>query len=274
MKRPTTCVNLKKAINVLFNDIDTIRLTRAMGNVIVAQMLPDGVVKGGSSLMFRYGEQATRYTRDIDTARVMTLDSYTNQLIETLAKGWNGFTGKLLPVEPPHPKDVPSPYIMIPYDIKLDYCGRSWQTIRIEVGHNEIGDADEYESVLPEDMANVFELLGFPPPEPIRVMKLAYQIAQKLHALSEPGSERAHDLVDLQLIVSNSPLDMADLYSKCHRLFDYRHKQAWPPFIVKGTDWDDLYSYARNNLPVMLTADEAVKWCNDFITQIEEQKFV
>ncbi len=52
MNRPNTCANLIKAINSLYKDTDTVRLSRAMGNVIVAQMLPDGVVKGGSSLVF------------------------------------------------------------------------------------------------------------------------------------------------------------------------------------------------------------------------------
>ena len=51
---------------------------------------------------------------------------------------------------------------MIPFDIKLSYCGRSWQTIRIEIGHNEIGDADEYEEYLPPDFAEAFETLSFP----------------------------------------------------------------------------------------------------------------
>ena len=54
MKRPLTCVNLIKAIGTLSAGQDPVRLSRAMANVIVAQMLPDGVVKGGSSLLFRY----------------------------------------------------------------------------------------------------------------------------------------------------------------------------------------------------------------------------
>ena len=76
MKRPLTCVNLIKAIGTLSAGQDPVRLSRAMANVIVAQMLPDGVVKGGSSLLFRYGRYGSRYTRDIDTARVMELNSY------------------------------------------------------------------------------------------------------------------------------------------------------------------------------------------------------
>lgn len=269
MNRPNTCANLIKAINSLFKDTDTVRLSRAMGNVIVAQMLPDGVVKGGSSLMFRYGSQTTRYTRDMDTARMMKLEEYLRLLEASLSNGWNGFTGKLVTVTPPKPKGVPPAYIMMPFDIKLNYCGRPWQTIRIEIGHNEIGDADDFEEILPEDVVNVFEMLSFPRPAPIHVMRLPHQVAQKLHAVSEAGSERAHDLIDLQLIVAHSELDMEDVRSKCHRLFDYRRMQPWPPTIVKGPGWDNLYQSAKGDLPILQTADEAIAWANELIAKIE-----
>ena len=39
-----------------------------MANVLVGQFLPDGVVKGGSSLKLRYGNRATRVTTDFDAA--------------------------------------------------------------------------------------------------------------------------------------------------------------------------------------------------------------
>lgn len=220
--------------------------------------------------MFRYGGQATRYTRDMDTARTVPLDEYLRQLEASLIKGWNGFTGKLVSVEPPKPKNVPPAYVMMPFDVKLNYCGRSWQTIRIEIGHNEIGDADEYEDILPNDLAAVFEALSFPRPAPIRVMRLSYQIAQKLHAVSEAGSERAHDLIDLQLIAANSELDMADVRSKCRRLFEYRRMHSWPPTITKSVGWDELYQNAKGNLPVLPTADEAVAWANGLIARIED----
>ena len=55
MKRPNTCTNLMRAIRIIANGEDDVRLSRALANVIIGQMLPDGVVKGGSSLMFRYG---------------------------------------------------------------------------------------------------------------------------------------------------------------------------------------------------------------------------
>ena len=139
--------------------------------------------------MFRYGESATRYTRDMDTTRVMSLDAYLDKLEASLKSGWNGFTGRLQRVEPPHPAGVPQGYVMIPYDIKLNYNDRSWQTVRIEIGHNEIGDADEAEMEDASDLASLLEQLGFPRPKPIPVMKLPYQIAQKLHAVTTEGAD-------------------------------------------------------------------------------------
>ena len=199
---------------------------------------------------------------------------YVDRLQRALAVGWNGFTADLVEVEPAKPKDVPGKYVMRPYDAKLKYMGRPWQTIRIEIGHNEIGDADEYEEFLPEELARAFEKMQFPLPQPLRVMKLSYQIAQKLHALSEEGSDRAHDLIDLMLIGRQSQLDFVDIKSKCVRLFDYRRKQAWPPEIKKGDEWEAKYKAAldtiSDNSDICHTVDEAVAWGNEFVAKIEQ----
>ena len=272
MKSPNTCTNLIRAINTVATGTDAVRLSRQLANVIVGQMLPDGVIKGGSSLMFRYGSRLTRYTRDVDTARVMEHGEYVDRLQRALTAGWNGFTADLVEVEPAKPKDVPGKYVMRPYDAKLKYMGRPWQTVRIGIGHNEIGDADEYEEFLPEELTAAFEEMQFPRPQPLRVMKLSYQIAQKLHALSEEGSDRAHDLIDLMLIGRQSQLDFVDIKSKCMRLFDYRRKQAWPPEIKKGDEWDAKYEAAlgtiRDNSDICRTVDEAVAWTNEFVAKI------
>jgi hypothetical protein len=104
MKRPNSAANLIKAIKRYCGvNQDDIRLARAMADVIVGQMLPAGVVKGGSSLMFRYGGAVTRYTKDVDTARSVDLEAYLESLRLKLAEGWNGFTGKIVDVEPPSP---------------------------------------------------------------------------------------------------------------------------------------------------------------------------
>ena len=273
MNRPVSCVNLNKAIARLAGKGDPIRLSRALANVVVGQMLPDGVVKGGSSLMFRFGADVTRYTRDLDAARSIESEDYVLQLSAKLSEGWNGFTGRLVAIAPPHPKDVPEAYIMTPYDVKIDYCGKPWQTVRLEIGHNEIGDADVCEEFLPAELGDAFERLGFPHPEPLRVMTLPFQIAQKLHAVSEPGSERAHDLIDLQLVMSRSSLDLAEIRQVCVRLFTYRKRHAWPPIVMGGEDWDSVYCAAletiRERGTIAPKVDQAIAWANDLIARID-----
>ena len=278
MNTPNSATNLIKAIKrYCAKGQDDVRLARAMADVIIGQMLPDGVVKGGSSLMFRYGGGATRYTKDVDTARVVDLDVYLELLRTKLATGWNGFTGKLIDVEPPSPPNVPKPYLMMPYDIKLQYRGRAWMTVRIEIGHNEIGDADAFEASLPEDIAAAFVALGFPRPTEIPVMKLSYQVAQKLHAVSGNESDRAHDLIDLQLMSILSTLDYTEIKSTCERLFKYRREQPWPPTIVKGDKWEDIYNEARETLrdstSILATVDEAVAWANELIGKIDTANY-
>ena len=81
MKRPLSCVNLNKAIIRLAGAGDSVRLSRTLADVIVGQILPNGgVVKGGSSLLFRYGSAITRYTRDVDAARGLNPETFRMQL--------------------------------------------------------------------------------------------------------------------------------------------------------------------------------------------------
>ena len=100
-------------------------------------------------------------------------------------------------------------------------------------------------------------------------MTIPYQIAQKLHGLTEPGSLRVQDLVDLQLIVENEALDFVAIRSVCARLFANRQMQPWPSKVSKNEVWDDLYDAARQGIPGVRGIDDAVSWINGFIGKID-----
>ncbi len=239
-----------------------------IANTIVGQMLRGVVIKGGSSLKIRFGDAATRATTDLDAARSVDQDEFADDFSRRLSDGWEGFTGRLVEMPKAHPEDVPDSYVMQPYAVKLSYLGKPWCTVTFELGHNEIGDADDADLVVPKDAARMLKAMAFPEPSPVSLMSLRYQIAQKLHGVSEPNSQRAHDLIDLQLIVTNGEVDLHDVREVCERLFSYRRKQEWPPTIVKGDAWDLLYSEAAAGLDVLPGADEAVAWANDLIRRI------
>ena len=267
--RPNSKNNLNRAIARLAKDsADGQRMERLMANAIVGALLPDGAVKGGSSLKFRFGIDATRFSTDLDTVHASALEDFIGKLRASLATGWEGFTGDVVRREPATPAGVPAGYVMQPFDVKLSYLGKSWMTVALEVGHNEIGDADEADLVSSPQIDGIFEKLGFPSPGPIPVMKLEHQIAQKLHGASTPGSERAHDLIDLQVIVRNGNPDLGLVKRICERLFAYRRQQAWPPTLEKQPGWDELYRRQAEGLDVLPMADEAVTWANEFIASI------
>ena len=145
--RPMTRVNLDKAIARMAGDDPrlTVDMRMSMANAIVGQFLSEGVVKGGTSLKFRFGESGARYTLDLDTAWKTDLDTFLSSFRRNLAKGWEGFSGEVIVRPQAAPRAIPFDYVMQPCDVKLSYMGRSWCTIRLEVGHNEVGDADEAE---------------------------------------------------------------------------------------------------------------------------------
>jgi hypothetical protein len=101
------------------------RVQRAVANTVIGQMLPPGVVKGGTAIKLRVGEHASRFTLDFDAARDadVELDEYLDQLADTLAAGWNGFTGTVEELEPAQPEGIPDEYVMQPFLIRLAYRG-------------------------------------------------------------------------------------------------------------------------------------------------------
>ncbi len=72
-----------------------IRRRVGMALVVVGQMLPEGAIKGGSAMALRYG-RGTRFTQDLDAARVQPLARFRSDFEDSLAAGWAGFTGRLI----------------------------------------------------------------------------------------------------------------------------------------------------------------------------------
>lgn len=269
-KRPNSMRHLDDAIRRVCANSgnDYVRIRTLMANAVVAQMLPSGVVKGGSAIKMRFGNAVTRFTTDLDTATASDPDAYIAELASSLREGWEGFTGVVVIREPAHPEGVPSEYVMRPYDVKLSYKGKPWCTVPLEVGHNEIGDADVADWVELEEVTRLFGSMGFPCLGKVPLMPLTHQIAQKIHAVSG-GGDRARDLVDLQLIMSNETIDLSAVKGICIRLFNYRNKQAWPPVIEKGRNWDSIYAAQAESCPVEPNVDKAIEWANDLIARID-----
>ena len=247
-----------------------LRLRSTIANTVVGQMLPSGVVKGGTAMKFRQGGDQTRFSVDLDVTRGSDVDpdDYLDQLRANLEHGWHGFTGRLVVKQPAAPVGVPGEYVMTPFEVKLAYNARSWTTVVLEIAREEIDSLTTSPLHLAPDIRDLFVAIGFPSPDPIPVLALDHQIAQKLHGCSAPGSDRAHDLVDLQLLAREPALDLAATNRTARRLFAARQGHQWPTIVTPQTGWDSRYLEAATGLDVIPNIDEATNWVNNFIATI------
>ena len=249
MKPPHNVAFLERAIRKIVDTNENgIRLRTMMANVIVGQFLDGAVMRGGGSLKLRYGGAFTRYTMDFDAARNVDEAEFVARFNRRLAVGWSGFSGRLVKMPKAHPKNVPEAYVMQPFEVKLTYRNHAWCTVTLEVSYNEVGDADDCDMIpLNDELKGVFTSLGLREPNPVPLMRMSHQIAQKLHGATDTRSVRAQDLIDLQLILAKSAIDLAKTNAVCQRLFAFRRMQTWPPIVVKGRDWDSIYNEEKDN---------------------------
>jgi hypothetical protein len=283
---PPHAASLKARIrNQTQNELEAARLERTVALVALGQMLlacevegtdPGQVaaaIKGGTAMRIRYGPSNSRFSRDFDTARATDLASFVEAFDTALAQGWGGFSGEIRPSRSlARPRGVPEQYVMVAYDVKLRYgrvgLSKSFITVPLEIGADELDDTQDPPRVLDREVALLFGRLGLPEPQPLPVIADAHQIAQKLHAVSAPGSERAHDLIDLQLLARDTGATDAEIARTCERLFAFRRQHAWPPGIEAGVDWESLYAAQLGPLDVLPNIVLAVQWANEYIQRL------
>lgn len=247
----------------------TVKRTQSLvGNVVLAQTLPDSAVKGATGLKLRFGDRVTRETPDLDTAFRGDRDAFLMELNSNLKSGWGPFSGTATAGEQRAPEDlvarVTFAYVMQPVKVKLTYRGKPFMSIDLEVGYDELEatTGEDAELMISDEVRDLFAELGLPSPAPVRVLPLHHQISQKLHACTEPGSMRAHDLVDLQLM---APLtDPEQVRQTAIRLFAFRSTHSWPPTLDPAEGWAGRYADAAEGLTV-LGLEAAVDWVNDYI---------
>jgi hypothetical protein len=113
-----------------------------------------------------------------------------------------------------------------------------------------------------------------------------YQLAQKLHACTDPHSpehpnDRVRDIVDLCLIQSifyGERDDLASLADACRDLFAARAREAeragdvpsrsWPPKVIAHPHWETDYRTLAQEVNIEVSLDEAVGMLNDWIARI------
>lgn len=183
--------------------VDKVRVQRWLSYMVVASRLEkatqdptmqDFTIKGGVALELRLSGEG-RATKDLDLiVGVNTSDRLASALRQGLDRSYQGFSFRVKG-RPYHMEDG-----TVRCDVALEYKGRSWNTIRIDLSPDE-GHHVEQERVPPLDLGHFPVALE----EDLSCLSLRYHIAHKIHGMTAPAAkgrenERFHDLVDVHLI--------------------------------------------------------------------------
>ncbi len=105
---------------------------------------------------------------------------------------------------------------------------------------------------------------------------MRYQIAQKLHACTEPATDgrvndRARDLHDLLLIeeLGVGAQDLPGIREACVEIFGSRAKHGWPPLVSAPPGWGPIWEAIRVAEETTRTLSEAVADVTRLIATID-----
>ncbi len=261
------------------------RLQQHVGVLVITQFAasltddrgePLLLVKGGASMELRKGIPQSRLSKDLDTVILGEIEGIHDRLADAGEIGWEGFNAVFTP---PVPFEVPGLAIQPHrFTAKLTYRAKPFVSVPIEASPVEAGNADGYDQIRSEAL----NLVGLPNGDAVPCMTLPWQIAQKIHACTDHGdgpriNDRAHDLVDLQLLEALMVDEtLGATQTACQAVFAARGKHDWPPTVVALPHWGPLYSRALEGLAGLGMAtdiNEAVERTRLFIRRIDDFDF-
>lgn len=135
----------------------------------------------------RFASHATSIRRESET---LTIRSRTRRRPR---RRMGGLTGRAVPKIPATAEGLSTPHVMRPFETKLNYNGKPWSTVRLKVGHSEIGGIEEADYYIAPDIIEILRLIGPPNPDPITYISLRHHISQKpVDGAIAWGVEQAH----------------------------------------------------------------------------------
>lgn len=235
--------------NLIGDDALQLRARRQIGHIAVIAALgthardengePIFAVKGGVAVELLIGQEA-RATKDLDAAVRARAEQIEPLLRDALARGWDGFSFRLVSWEPIHDTAAWRG------DIKLQFKGQPFSTVQFEAAPAE-GDAGRGTQLVDNTFVDV-AALGLSPVGELPLVTLAYLLAQKLHACTDHSlpnrdNDRARDLIDVLLVRRLlAHEELLGVRRACVEIFRLREMHPWPPSVTVLPEWPTIYA--------------------------------
>jgi hypothetical protein len=265
------------------------RLGWLVASTVVAAALQQAVneqdealflLKGGTLLQHRL--PGSRATSDLDGLVKGDIERFLDVLDDVLERPWGPLVLKRGPVEVINvPNRVAKPRR---FDVVVTFNGVPWRRIQVEASPDE-GSAGHSAEPVP---APALGVVGLPSPDHLAGLAMRYQIAQKVHAASDPHdppdyvNDRARDVVDLvllrDLVAATGTPTLAEIKDAIVDIFAVRAADAaqlgwpprpWPARLTAYRHWQASYTRAAESAGVDLPVGAAVAEVNMWLDEID-----
>lgn len=187
-------------------------------------------LKGGSAQVWRTGLVDSRFTRDVDLVASIEREQLIELLNALIGFKLGNFTIGATSVQANRTNSkVPEDYRLLVAKIPVLVSGSAWLTCELEILPLEQDFLSPKKALAHETLASLFETFDLPISQQIPLISPELQVAEKLHALTEPGSQRASDLYDIALILERSSIDSQRLNGEVGKVFARRASHELDP---------------------------------------------
>lgn len=242
------------------------RLERQLAHLVLSQVLARQIsadsqtaeFKGGTVMAWRLTLSKARPTRDLDLASHETRDELTQRISSLQGEVWGPFevgNAKIQSVRVPTGIDYDDALVIARVPIR--FRDSRWVTVTLELAPNS--PLHFGEKLLPNvEMREILESLGLPAVTALPVISIERQMAEKLHALTVPSSDRGKDLYDLCLIDELIPFEMPLLAVAVRQVFEERATHSWGEGFELSAEVRAAYVRQAGEFATSVSFDDAL----------------
>jgi hypothetical protein len=207
-------------------------LIETLAEAVAQGRIPLFFVKGGVAMELRLG-LAARATKDIDIGLCLPAEQVVPAFDAAIAVGYGDF--RLRRQGEARVLDNGARQLRV----RIDYLENPFATVDVDLA--SASTETDTETIAPF----VLEELDLTAPRDVPCLAITEQIAQKVHATTEPTPRgrpnmRFRDIIDIVLLNDRMRPDPTELNAACARVFAMRQIHAWPiieyPFPAEWAD--------------------------------------
>ena len=240
-----------------------------LAHYVVFKIIQDSQVEGWLKLRARGGFQVamrttfenSRFTKDLDLLGILPSEDQLRNL-EGLTAGIFEIR-KVKVGRQPKPEGVPDTYRIMRLGVQVFVNGSEWRTVRLELGADELEMYELTEQISPSaEILELLDLAEITTSSLASFLSIEYQIAQKLHGVTEPDSDRGHDLYDIWLLMHLRSIDASVLKDLIFRTFAFRKTHPWNGEISATGKLEENYLESVKDIPTAPDFNEALRFVN------------